>query len=185
VSDELPAPGARQLAELFHDRYEQLAPKFGYVTRMETRAFDPNSTNGRLMIAVCDEILTWLDLKVTATEIERLTRDWDEARVARDLITDEARVEIDRLREDLETQRKIDLQIIAEKNRLRAALERIIKENSDIYDTAGTIAREALQAAPSSETTAAPEALPVGRACRVCGAPLEAGMHWNCPIDKR
>jgi len=56
-----PGPGARQLAELFHDRYERLAPEFGWVTRMETRTFDPNSTNGRLMIAVCDEILTWFD----------------------------------------------------------------------------------------------------------------------------
>lgn len=56
-----PGPGARQLAELFHDRYEKLAPEFGWMTRMETRTFDPNSTNGRLMIAVCDEILNWFD----------------------------------------------------------------------------------------------------------------------------
>lgn len=57
----IPGPGARQLAELFHDRYEKLAPEFGWMTRMETRTFDPNSTNGRLMIAVCDEILTSFD----------------------------------------------------------------------------------------------------------------------------
>ncbi len=61
-----PGPGARQLAEMFHERYERLAPDFGYVTREETRAFDPTSKNGRLMIAVCDEILTWLDLRVTS-----------------------------------------------------------------------------------------------------------------------
>lgn len=48
------------LARLFHDRYERLAPQFGYTTRPETRNFDPNSPNGRLMIEVCqpfDEIL--------------------------------------------------------------------------------------------------------------------------------
>lgn len=67
-----PGPGARQLAEMFHDRYERLAPSFGYETRVETRAFDPTSKNGRLMIAVCDEILTWLDLRVTADELARL-----------------------------------------------------------------------------------------------------------------
>jgi hypothetical protein len=55
-------PGARQLAEMFHERYERLAPHFGYETRKETRVFDPASNNGRLMIAVCDEILTWFDL---------------------------------------------------------------------------------------------------------------------------
>ena len=57
----VPGPGARQLAELFHDRYERLAPQFGYVTREETRDFDAKSANGRLMIAVCDEILNWFD----------------------------------------------------------------------------------------------------------------------------
>ena len=43
-------PGARQLAELFHERYERLAPQFGYTTRPESRTFDPTSTNGKLMI---------------------------------------------------------------------------------------------------------------------------------------
>ena len=45
------------LAVLFHDTYERLAPDFGYETRKETRAFDPESPNGKLMIAVCGEIL--------------------------------------------------------------------------------------------------------------------------------
>lgn len=41
----------------FHDAYERLAPNFGYETRTETRTFDPETPNGRLMIAVCAEII--------------------------------------------------------------------------------------------------------------------------------
>jgi hypothetical protein len=44
------------LAKAFHEAYERLAPQVGYETRQETRAFDPESANGRLMIAVCAEI---------------------------------------------------------------------------------------------------------------------------------
>jgi hypothetical protein len=47
---------AEQLARKFHEVYERLAPSFGYETRKETRAFDPTTPNGRLMIAVCAEI---------------------------------------------------------------------------------------------------------------------------------
>lgn len=46
-----------QLARQFHEIYERLAPGFGYETRTETRQFDPDSANGRLMIAVCAEVL--------------------------------------------------------------------------------------------------------------------------------
>jgi hypothetical protein len=45
------------LAILFHEIYERLAPSFGYETRTDTRTFDPESKNGRLMVAVCGEIL--------------------------------------------------------------------------------------------------------------------------------
>jgi len=48
---------ALELAQKFHDTYELLAPSFGYTTREETRVFDPESPNGRLMCAVCDQIL--------------------------------------------------------------------------------------------------------------------------------
>jgi hypothetical protein len=44
------------MAMLFHRIYERLAPEFGYETRVETRTFDPDSPNGKLMIAVCREI---------------------------------------------------------------------------------------------------------------------------------
>ncbi len=47
---------SEELARLFHDTYERLAPSFGYTTREETRVFDPDSPNGRLMIAVAVEV---------------------------------------------------------------------------------------------------------------------------------
>lgn len=45
------------LARRFHEAYERLAPVYGYATRHETREFDPESPNGKLMVAVCREIL--------------------------------------------------------------------------------------------------------------------------------
>ena len=36
--------------------YEQLAPNLGYDTRKETRIFDPESANGKLMVATCAKI---------------------------------------------------------------------------------------------------------------------------------
>ena len=52
---------ALALARQFHDTYERLAPSHGYETRPDTRDFDPDSPNGRLMTAVCKEILTNFD----------------------------------------------------------------------------------------------------------------------------
>ena len=45
-----------EAARRFHDTYERLAPKFGYTTREDTRVFDPDSPNGKLMTAVCAEL---------------------------------------------------------------------------------------------------------------------------------
>lgn len=45
------------LALRFHEAYERLAPQFGYETRPETRQFDAFSKNGKLMVAVCAELL--------------------------------------------------------------------------------------------------------------------------------
>lgn len=45
------------IARRFHDTYERLAPCYGYVTRPETREFDPKSPNGRLMIAVVESLI--------------------------------------------------------------------------------------------------------------------------------
>jgi len=51
----------RELAEKFHETYERLAPEYGYETRPETKQFDPESPNGKLMIAVCGELLDTMD----------------------------------------------------------------------------------------------------------------------------
>lgn len=48
--------GALALAIKFHETYERLAPAFGYETRSDTKVFDPESKNGRLMVAVCAAI---------------------------------------------------------------------------------------------------------------------------------
>ena len=48
---------ALELAILFHETYERLAPSFGYETRDDTKKFDPRTKNGKLMIAVCQEII--------------------------------------------------------------------------------------------------------------------------------
>lgn len=48
---------ALDLAILFHVIYERKSSEFNYVTRVDTRIFDPESSNGKLMIAVCEEIL--------------------------------------------------------------------------------------------------------------------------------
>jgi hypothetical protein len=60
-------PSAEQLAVLFHATYERLAPEFGYTTRSDSRLFDRASPNGKLMIAVCDEILNCIDLGIPET----------------------------------------------------------------------------------------------------------------------
>lgn len=65
------------LAKLFHEAYERLAPLFGYETRPDTKAFDPSTPNGKLMIAVCGELLAKLEPSsrldmLTDEEIEEL-----------------------------------------------------------------------------------------------------------------
>ena len=48
------------IAVLFHETYERLAPQFGYETRADTKKFDPESQNGRLMIATMSELVPLL-----------------------------------------------------------------------------------------------------------------------------
>jgi hypothetical protein len=47
----------QEIAIRFHETYERLAPDYGYETRKDTREFDPDSANGKLMIAVCNEVM--------------------------------------------------------------------------------------------------------------------------------
>jgi len=48
---------ALEIAKAFHAKYEELAPSFGYHTRIETREFSLNSNNAQLMLAVCEALL--------------------------------------------------------------------------------------------------------------------------------
>ena len=59
-------------ARTFHEIYERLAPSFGYETRTDTREFDPSSKNGRLMIAVCAEVIALL--REDTDRIDKLER---------------------------------------------------------------------------------------------------------------
>ena len=54
-------PSDEELAILFHNKYEELAPKFKYETKIETKKFNKDSNNGKLMIAVCKQILEILN----------------------------------------------------------------------------------------------------------------------------
>ena len=53
------------LARMFHDTYELVAPRYDYVTRKETRQFDPTSPNGRTMIATCAGIIAYITANYT------------------------------------------------------------------------------------------------------------------------
>jgi len=55
---------SEELARLFHDTYERLAPEYGYNTREDTKQFDPESANGKLMIAVCSEVMAKQQVKI-------------------------------------------------------------------------------------------------------------------------
>ncbi len=54
---------AIELAKQFHDAYEKLAPSFGYETRHDTKQFDPETPNGKLMAAVCREVCEPLEIQ--------------------------------------------------------------------------------------------------------------------------
>jgi hypothetical protein len=57
-----------QLAILFHNTYENLAPNFGYETRADTKSFETTTPNGMLMIAVCKEIIKWMQERLYSEE---------------------------------------------------------------------------------------------------------------------
>lgn len=60
VSPEVESPlpwTPEETARRFHEAYEFYAPYFGYITREDTRAWDPESNNGKLMIAVVRAVL--------------------------------------------------------------------------------------------------------------------------------
>ena len=67
---------AEQLARLFHDTYERLAPQYGYETRDDTKQFDSTTPNGRLMIAVCGVVIDWHNKQIEEV-LDRLESERD------------------------------------------------------------------------------------------------------------
>ena len=47
-----------EITKKFHDTYEKLASEYTYETRKETRVFDINSNNGKLMYATVNKIIS-------------------------------------------------------------------------------------------------------------------------------
>ena len=70
-------PEAYRLARKFHDMYEEVAPKFGYKTRGDTKAFDPESPNGRTMAYVCWHIVQE-ELEAQEHASRETINDWEE-----------------------------------------------------------------------------------------------------------
>lgn len=65
-----------EIAKKFHEAYERLAPSFGYETRKDTKAFDPNTPNGKLMIAVCQMVGDEIESTAFRAGLERGAFDW-------------------------------------------------------------------------------------------------------------
>lgn len=61
-----------KIARQFHETYERLAPSFGYEIRKDTKAFDSESPNGKLMIAVCQEIGDIIEKSVRQTGFDEI-----------------------------------------------------------------------------------------------------------------
>jgi len=63
-------------AKLFHDTYERLAPSFGYETREDTKEFDPNSKNGKLMLEVCSIVLSQQKQEIVKELNKTADKEW-------------------------------------------------------------------------------------------------------------
>ena len=62
-----------EITKKFHDTYEKLASEYTYETRKETRVFDINSSNGKLMYATVNEIISPI-----LEENKQLKDNWNE-----------------------------------------------------------------------------------------------------------
>ena len=63
-----------RIARQFHATYERLSAEYGYHTRLDTREFDPESPNGRLMIATVREVITGDDVAALVPLVRRLMK---------------------------------------------------------------------------------------------------------------
>ena len=68
-----------EITKEFHDKYEKLASEYTYETREDTKVFDINSNNGKLMYATVNEIVSPIlkenkQLKMIVNEYEKLNK---------------------------------------------------------------------------------------------------------------
>lgn len=68
-----------EITKNFHDMYEKLASEYNYETREDTKVFDINSNNGKLMYATVNEIVSPIlkenkQLKMIVNEYEKLNK---------------------------------------------------------------------------------------------------------------
>lgn len=148
-----PRTEALEIATLFHDTYERLAPSFGYETRKDTKKFDPETPNGRLMIAVCSRVTA--DLAQRLAEAERLANQVSQQNL--DLITERntALSQLASVEKEQETLRVVlaeasnDIRALtAQRDAALAAVEQLRAElarKTDLHDQDG----KALMAAQS------------------------------------
>ena len=91
-----------ELAALFHSLYEKYAPEYGYITKKETRDFKAHTPNGKLMIRVCQEILTNLaekDNEIAA--LEKTATEQDDCILHFQMRVAALKAEVERLRTEL------------------------------------------------------------------------------------
>ena len=88
-----------EITKKFHDTYEKLASEYTYETREDTKVFDINSNNGKLMYATVNEIVSPI-LK----ENEQLKADYGtQAQIERDMLQQENKI----LKENAENNDKV------------------------------------------------------------------------------
>ena len=84
-----------ELAIMFHNTYERLAPSFGYETRVDTKLFETTTSNGMLMIAVCKEIIKWQQERSYSEEykdaIVEISKTWNTEKVDKITSLEEAK----------------------------------------------------------------------------------------------
>ena len=65
-----------EITKKFHDTYEKLASEYTYETREDTKVFDINSNNGKLMYATVNEIVSPI-LKASKKQKEVIDKTMD------------------------------------------------------------------------------------------------------------
>ena len=114
-----------EITKKFHDTYEKLSKEYNYETKKETRVFDINSSNGKLMYATVNEIISPVleenqELKKQLKEKENIACDWKDS-----CLENAGKIEI------LETQQKEFIKYLEEEIK---TLEKDILDTVDDMD---------------------------------------------------